>query len=283
MKNYKLILALLIVSTNICAQIRFEGNSGNKYAKFSPIKNIDKSILEVIYEYKVKDVDLDETRTYFDILQMGNMFSKYFAYPIFQIDSVIYKKDITKITAQEAGEIFHQYDHSSASPSTIIKDKKTGELKYYNRIFGDNYVYPDDINLNWTLANNTKTVCGYSCKKATAEFRGRQWIAWYTSDIPQSDGPWKFMGLPGLILQIEDSNKEHFFTAISIRNSNEDIYRTGRRYFSTNRERFNKQIKEYKNNPGSVISGSQLAPKDAAGKEKPIAERKIFFNPIELE
>lgn len=283
MIKHNLILALLILSTNICAQIRIEGNTSNRYAKFAPIEKIDKSILEVIYEYNVKDINLDETRTYFDILQMGNTFSKYFAYPVFQIDSVIYKKDITKITVQEAREIFHRYDHSSASPNTIIKDKKTEELNYYDRIFTDSYVYPDNINLKWTLADSTKTVCGYSCKKATAEFRGRQWIAWYTSDIPQSDGPWKFSGLPGLILQIEDSNKEHFFTAISIRNSKKDIYRTKKRYFSTNRERFNKQIKEYKTNPGSVISGSQLAPKDATGKEKPIVERKLFFNPIELE
>lgn len=283
MRKHRLILALLIVSTGICAQIRINGNLGSGYAKFSQIETLDKSTLEVIYEYHVKDTNLDETRTYFDILQLGNLFSKYFAYPTFQIDSVIYKKDITKITVQESGEIYHQYGFSSASSHMIIKDKATGELSFYDRIFTDNYVYNDEVRFKWSLINDTKSVCGYSCKKATAEFRGRQWTAWYSSEIPQSDGPWKFSGLPGLILQIEDEDNEHFFTAISIRNSKEDIYLTKKSYFSTNRQRFNKQIREFRTNPASVISGSQLAPKDNAGNEKPIAKRAMFFNPIELE
>lgn len=283
MIKHRFILAFLIISTSICAQIRIEGNLSNRYAKFSQIENIDKSILEVIYEYNVKDISIDETQTYFDILQLGNLFSKYFAYPIYQIDSVIYKKDITKITIQESGEIYHHYGHSSASSHMIIKDKTTGELSFYDRIFTDSYVYNDEVNFKWSLINETRNVCGYSCKKATTKFRGRQWTAWYSSEIPQSDGPWKFSGLPGLILQIEDEDKEHFFTAISIRNSNEDISLTKKSYFTTNRQRFNKQIKEYKTNPATVISGSQLAPKDNAGNEKPIAKRALFFNPIELE
>ena len=37
---------------------------------------------------------------------------------------------------------------------------------------------------------------------------------WFTPDIPVSEGPWKLHGLPGLILQAEDS--EHWFSFVCI-------------------------------------------------------------------
>lgn len=63
-----------------------------------------------------------------------------------------------------------------------------------------------------------------SLSQSKSTFRGRHWLAWY-SDLPISEGPWKFCGLPGMILRIEDSNHEHLFTAISIRNIKSNITR----------------------------------------------------------
>ena len=57
---------------------------------------------------------------------------------------------------------------------------------------------------NWQLVNETKKINNYTCKKATLNFRGRNYVAWYTEDIPVALGPWKFSGLPGLILEIVD-------------------------------------------------------------------------------
>ena len=48
----------------------------------------------------------------------------------------------------------------------------------------------------------------YTCKKATTHFRGRDYIAWFTTDIPIVAGPWKFNGLPGLVIDIEDTRRQ---------------------------------------------------------------------------
>ena len=55
--------------------------------------------------------------------------------------------------------------------------------------------------------NEKKNIGTFSCKKATTKFRGRTYNAWYCADIPTFFGPWKFNGLPGLILEISDESK----------------------------------------------------------------------------
>jgi GLPGLI family protein len=35
--------------------------------------------------------------------------------------------------------------------------------------------------------------------------------AWFALDIPISDGPWKFCGLPGLIMEVYDKGEQQYF------------------------------------------------------------------------
>ncbi len=65
----------------------------------------------------------------------------------------------------------------------------------------------------WTLEEGQKTVIGYACRKATLDFRGRHYTAWYAPDIPLPHGPWSFHGLPGLILEIRDDTDRVSFVA----------------------------------------------------------------------
>lgn len=58
-------------------------------------------------------------------------------------------------------------------------------------------------NLNWKFVNETKKISKFNCKKATTTFRGRNYVAWYTQDIPLPYGPWKIQGLPGMILEVK--------------------------------------------------------------------------------
>ena len=64
----------------------------------------------------------------------------------------------------------------------------------------------------WTiLPDSTADIMGYTCQLATTHFKGRQWYAWYTEDIPLDEGPWKLRGLPGLILKAYDSSRQFIF------------------------------------------------------------------------
>lgn len=60
---------------------------------------------------------------------------------------------------------------------------------------------------------HNKKIGGYICTKAIARFRGRNYIAWFTPQIPLPYGPWKLIGLPGLILKVYTADRKIFFSA----------------------------------------------------------------------
>lgn len=61
------------------------------------------------------------------------------------------------------------------------------------------------------LPDSTAEIMGYPCQLAVTNFKGRQWYAWYTEDIPLDEGPWKLRGLPGLVLKAYDSSRQFIF------------------------------------------------------------------------
>lgn len=62
--------------------------------------------------------------------------------------------------------------------------------------------------MNWIINHDKPTteILGYACQEATVEFRGSKFIAYFTNDIPTTFGPWKFHGLPGLILSVKSQD-----------------------------------------------------------------------------
>lgn len=270
----------LLISLQSYSQVYMKGNSSGHKANFPEQEILDNSKFECIYQYTVMDTELQYSKEMYRMLQIGDKYAKFSDYGCYRMDSVLASIDKSKLTLYEFTRIFNTY---TPSMDYILKEKQTNQLKVYDRVFTDRYMYEEEVpNFKWTLSKDTLTICGYLCHKATSTFRGRHWLAWY-SDLAINEGPWKFCGLPGLILQIEDSNHEHLFTAISIRKNESDITRKKQSNTKTTRQKFNKALSIYKSNPGSIISGSQLAPKDKDGNEIPIKKKKIFFNPIEKE
>ena len=71
--------------------------------------------------------------------------------------------------------------------------------------------------MKWVITKTTKTIGEYECVKALTIYRDRAYIAWFTSAIPIQDGPWKFGGLPGLIVEVYDEERFFYFKFISLR------------------------------------------------------------------
>lgn len=71
--------------------------------------------------------------------------------------------------------------------------------------------------LDWKILSETVTISNLNCQKAEVQYGGRTWIAWFTKDIPISEGPYYFHGLSGLILQIKDKDEDFVFTAGEIK------------------------------------------------------------------
>lgn len=105
----------------------------------------------------------------------------------------------------------------------IINDFVTDSIYSQGLVFREPYYVKDYIlNPKWTIHSDSKNISGFSCKKATTTFRGRNYEVWFTPEIPVNFGPWKLNGLPGLILLATDDRNQIEFRATKIR-LNEDI------------------------------------------------------------
>ena len=103
----------------------------------------------------------------------------------------------------------------------------------------ENLYYTENLPLfNWQIGTETATVCGYECFKATCHWRGRDFTAWFTPDIPVEYGPWKFGGLPGLIMKVSDDDGIYVFEAVAVENGNFPIFAPrGNKYTRSTRDK----------------------------------------------
>lgn len=132
--------------------------------------------------------------------------------------------------------------------STVYDEAGMGELGYYNEPFSE---------MTWEAGDSTKTILGYDCVMATTDYHGRQWTVWFTPEIPVQDGPWKFCGLPGLIMEASEPSGQHSFIATGIESSSQPIYpifNTG--YEKMNRVDMLKALRNHRDNGNSMIKAS---------------------------
>ncbi len=116
-----------------------------------------------------------------------------------------------------------QYQSQGGIDMTSISDEfQERVIKYddsYNVLFSmnDNKIrYKENTNSKWVLYSDTKVINGLKCQMAAINKFGRRWIAYFSKEYSQSLGPYKFSGLPGLILEIYDTKDDYHFTAKAI-------------------------------------------------------------------
>ncbi|MBU4538870.1 MAG: GLPGLI family protein [Weeksellaceae bacterium] len=137
------------------------------------------------------------------------------------------------------------------------------KVQYVERISSGftpmNIGYNDDSKINWKISNEKAKIGSYNTQKATTEFGGRTWNAWFSSDIPLQDGPYKFHGLPGLIVKIEDEGKNYSWELKGnkkVENFNEVTYLesispggNGGKVAEISRDKFDKTFNDFKKDP----------------------------------
>lgn len=96
----------------------------------------------------------------------------------------------------------------------ITKSIPDQKVYYYEKAAGKQIYYQEDRPVKWDVTNVVEKQNGYSAQKAVAEFGGRVWTAWFTKEITLSDGPYKFSGLPGLIVKLEDDKGDYKFDLV---------------------------------------------------------------------
>lgn len=88
--------------------------------------------------------------------------------------------------------------------------RKMGNSKNTNFISDErmNFKLESDDKINWKILDSTKIVNpNIILKKAVGKFGGREWIAWFNSEISIPEGPYKFNQLPGLVYEVYDKKK----------------------------------------------------------------------------
>lgn len=256
---------------------------------------LDSAQVRCIYELSfVADSNHPQSKQT-DILHLliGQKFTQFFSYLFFSADSS-FNTDIKagKITPNQLindRQLQKKYTPSrSAAKYSLFINRLNNEIFVTDRIAANKYVYQEnDKDMNWEIQNDTNTINGFICQKAISNFKGREYIAWFTSEIPISEGPYKFRGLPGLILKIYDKKENYIFTCLAIEKlSSKVVIRLDENSNTlTSRAEFRKAYKAGFDNPWQSINAN---PEVTIGgrdidKIKEMLSKSIPYNPIELE
>ena len=164
-----------------------------------------------IYEYKFvsdstkKDVVASEMM-FLDITKNS---SKYYSREVYVQDSIM-RADLEKqMKAGVSNFNIKRNDAKGKVRYKVTKDYQKNKTYLNVRIGSDSYKILEDRVLDWKILPEKEKIGNWEAQKATTEFGGRKWTAWFCEEIPLSDGPYKFKGLPGLIVKISDADNSH--------------------------------------------------------------------------
>ena len=218
--------------------------------------------IQVKYELKFMPdtLERDKFKTQTMVLRMNTKgISVYQEYGKFRSDSVTAARTRNgKIKLSDTNEAI-KYQTKARDNITIAKswpEKHKILVRELIGLDGTFYYTEDKTDFGWEVDfTQTKEIGGYTCHSAKGSYAGRDYQAWFTPEIPISDGPWLFCGLPGLILEVSSLDKEFLYTCMSIQAGTGPItLRSLDAAFKTTRERFLKAKERYKVNPAAGVA-----------------------------
>lgn len=209
------------------------------------------------------------------ILDIADKKSLYRDYLTVSQDSVL-KVEVEKM--QKAG-VFKDLSKTIQMPKfayKVTKEYPTMKETFSERMLNSVFGYNEEPKFNWKISNDKQKIGEYDAQKATTEFGGRKWTAWFTEAIPFPDGPYKFYGLPGLIVKLEDADKNFSwvltankplkeFEELSYSEKLQAQFGGSNDVKIISRDKFESSFEEYRKDPFASIR-SQITPEMKAMK-----------------
>lgn len=216
----------------------------------------------VIYEYRFApdSTKTDSLKTEWMYLDINKKGSKFYSKATFESDSIVQEsiqkqlasgtRNVSVSRQRQGGEINYEVEKTYPDYKTYL----------IASVGNDVYKVLEDRKINWKIAPEKKQLGEFKVQKATTEFAGRKWTAWFTTDVPIQDGPYKFSGLPGLISEIYDQTGTHKMELKGLKKIPEtkteelntqgkDIPFTRKKPIDINRQQYVKQLKQFENDP----------------------------------
>lgn len=185
------------------------------FLSFSSVKSQELDLANIKITYNLSfisdSLNMQNVRKDLMVLMVGKNISVFYSYRQFLADSLLQADKEKGVSSVEIMANMKKY-RGSKNSYTIFKNYPANKITTFDKIALDHFQYEEPLESPaWKITNEKSKILGYSCQKATAFFLGRNYEAWFTTEIPVNGGPWKFSGLPGLILRVNDSRKHYNF------------------------------------------------------------------------
>lgn len=128
------------------------------------------------------------------------------------------------------------------------------KINVYEFLVKNPMYYSEPLEIKWKLTNENKKIGDIKCQLAETKIYGRKWFAWYTMDFAFHEGPYKFKGLPGLILEVYDENKDFIFTTDRIYKGNDRYNLNTSKFKKINKNQWKSIKQTYIENPFPEIT-----------------------------
>lgn len=220
-------------------------------------------------------------------LQVGLHSSKFCSKNQLFIDSILYvtrNEDIASSSKKIMASMNGHYTHIFCNYKIYKNFPQKGVMTFSSYQGGKFLRVTQPNGLKWKIEVEKDTILlGHNCQMARTSFGGRNYIAWFTSGIPINDGPYKFQGLPGLIVKISDTKNEHRFTLTGIHKLKyiQPILYNQSKYLDINAEEFVKALKANIAILFGKVQNGDITISSDEGKAKSLQNLKARNNFIE--
>ena len=240
-----------------------------------------------ILTYQSDSTNINSIESEEMLLLIGEKSSKFLSLSSFLRDSISNNIDKGNINSLNLMTLFQSVPKTKFK-SKIFKNYPNGKITTTEQVLRNYYKYEDSLTLfNWKIEKEIKIISGYKCQKATTSYAGRGYIAWFAYEVPISDGPFKFNGLPGLIIQINDLDNHYEYKLVSLEKTKikSSIEINNENYILTSRKELEVVKKEFYANIFKKIeeTGININFDNPNQKRSIINKYKKRNNPIELD